>query len=84
MIDDVGCSRRLHCPQCDICYRHKLIEVLRDVLEPDTNTAARWFEHDIKNANQSKFQGIILGKDVSQSMAWLRAMISICLIIATS
>ena len=57
------------------CYKHKLIEVPCDVLELDTNTDVRWIEHDNMNANQSKFRGIILGKDVSQSMEWLKGMI---------
>ena len=41
---------------------------LCDVLKLDTNTAIGWFEHNYMDANPSKFQGIILGKDVPQSM----------------
>ena len=42
--------------------------MLCDVLKLDTNIAIAWFEHDYME-NQSKFQGIILGEDVSQSVA---------------
>ena len=52
-----------------VCYKHEDTEVLCDVLKLDTNTAIGWFEHNYMDANPSKFQGIILGKDVPQSMA---------------
>ena len=52
-----------------VCYKHENVEVLCDVLKLDTNTAIGWFEHNYMDANPSKFQGIILGKDVPQSMA---------------
>ena len=51
-----------------VCYKHENTEVLCDVLRLDTNTAIGWFEHNYMDANPSKFQGIILGKDVPQSM----------------
>ena len=51
-----------------VCYKHENMEVLCDVLKLDTNTAIGWFELNCMDANPSKFQGIILGKDVPQSM----------------
>ena len=52
-----------------ICHENKSTEVLCEVLRLDTNNAISWFEQNYMDANPTKFQGIILGKDVSQSIA---------------
>ena len=51
-----------------VCYKHENTEVLCDVLKLGANTAYGRFEHNYMDANPSKFQGIIQGKDVPQSM----------------
>ena len=50
-----------------ICYKNKSTEVLCEVLRLDTNNAITWV--DCMDAKPNKFQGIILGKDVPQSIA---------------
>ena len=45
-----------------VYFKHKNTEVLCDVLKLDSNTIG-WFEHNYMDANPSKFQGIILGKE---------------------
>ena len=52
-----------------VCYKHKNTEVICGVLKLDTNTEIGWFDHNYMVANPNKFQGIILGKDMPQSMA---------------
>ena len=52
-----------------ICYKNKSTDVLCEVLRLDTNNAISWFEQNYMDANPNKFQGIILGKDVPQSIA---------------
>ena len=52
-----------------ICYKNKSTEVLYEVLRLDTNNAISWLEQNYMDANPNKFQGIILGKDVPQSIA---------------
>ena len=52
-----------------ICYKNKSTEVLCEVLRLDTNNAICWFEQNYMDANPNKFQGIILDKDVPQSIA---------------
>ena len=52
-----------------ICYKNKCTEVLCEVLRLDTNNAISWFEQNYTDANSNKFHGIILGKDVLQSIA---------------
>ena len=52
-----------------ICYKNQSTEVLCKLLGLDTNNIINWFEQNYMDANPKKFQGIILGKDVSQSTA---------------
>ena len=52
-----------------ICYKNKSTEVICEVLRLDTSNAISWFEQNYMDANPNKLQGIILGKDVPQSIA---------------
>ena len=52
-----------------ICYKNKSTEVICEVLRLDTNNAISWFEQNYMDADPNKLQGIILGKDVPQSIA---------------
>ena len=64
------CSNIVNYPDDNhICYKNKSTEVLCEVLRLDTNNAISWFEQNYMDANPNKFQGIILGKDVPQSIA---------------
>ena len=58
---NVGLSRFPRLPTCHVMNVGNL--------QLDTNTAIGWFEHNYMESNSSKFQSIILGKDVPQSMA---------------